>query len=433
MDSTVASFLAFARKLLLYRPPDLPSLPSAIARRAAELDSLLRYARRCEAALTRAQQLLAAQPSADALKAIPAALPGRFLPCGAKEGWPVIVKLSLLAVCLLATFCLAGCQGARETEDRAFVTALGIDRAESGQLQVSYTIKLPRALGSGPGAGHEMPGRPAIVSTIVAASSAEARNLLSGTISRFSSAAHLKAVIIGEELARTGVSEIIVPFVRYREYRDTVFVFVVSGTAEHFLHKNVPKVDYLPSKYYESMIVSAIESNYYMRCDIHDFYLGLKNPGQAASAAYAAVNPLAGRDEQSGTQNPHSPVKSYIDVALAGGRETISIAIFLVSLPGRNRLRTGQLPRDNRRTGGDPYQAGHRNFRRPHPGARQRRLLVRQPPSPVSPPTARWGGAGIDSLYRAAAVEVKVTVKLRRPGLMWRTAPLKANPFPGRN
>ncbi len=215
----------------------------------------------------------------------------------------------LAALCLVLL--LAGCHGARETEDVAFITAIGFDRAADGKYKITFTIEIPRAVGSAGGGGQQSHSGPAIVTTLVAPSLAEARNLLGATISRFSDASHLKAILFGEDLARAGICDIIAPFTRYREYRGTIFVFVVGGTAEDFMRKNIPVVDYLPSKWYETMIITKSESNYYTPSDIHDLYLGFKNPGRAAFAAYLAVNPLTERDAPSGPRPPNTPVDPY--------------------------------------------------------------------------------------------------------------------------
>ncbi|MDR7865909.1 MAG: Ger(x)C family spore germination protein [Sporomusaceae bacterium] len=226
-----------------------------------------------------------------------------------------MVKLARVLAVLCVAVLLAGCHGARETEEVAFVTALGLDSAADGKYKITFTVEIPRAVGASGGGGPEAPHGPAVVTSIVAPSVAEARNLLAATMSRFSDASHLKAILIGEDLARAGIRDIIAPFTRFREYRGTIFVFVVSGTAENFMLKNTPMVDYLPSKWYESMMISGEDSHYYLRRDLHDLYLGLKNPGRAAFTTYLAVNPLVGRDKPAGPRTPRTPADPYI----AGG------------------------------------------------------------------------------------------------------------------
>ncbi len=287
------------------------------------------------------------------------------------EGGPPVARTpAILAVICLAVL-LAGCHGARETEDTAFITALGIDRAEDGKVKFTYTIEIPRALGySGGGTPAAVDG-PAVTTVIVAPSVAEARNLLTSTMSRYSDASHLKAILIGEDLARAGIGDVIAHFTRFREYRDTIFVFVVGGTAENFIHKNIPIVDYLPSKWYESMVLSSTENNYSTRTDVHALYLGLKDPGRAACATYLAVNPLTGRDQPSGTRSPGTRTDPYI----AGGiprsgtgnpAEVAGLAVFaadrLVGVLDTTEVRTLAILRDryrnNRFLVDDPLQPG---------------------------------------------------------------------------
>lgn len=411
-------------------------------------------------------------------------------------------KLLLLAALAAATLALAGCQGAKETEDEAFITVMGIDEAADGKYKFTYVIEIPRAVGNTQGPGLET-GEPTVQITLAATTPGEARNLLSTTLSRFSNISHLKAVILGEAVARKGVMCIIAPHTRYREYRGGIFVLVAKGTAENFLTKNKPKIDYLPSKYFESMMMSADESQYYLRCDIHSFYLGLKNPGRSACAGYVAINPLIGADIPAGPR----PAAAAADTYVAGGiprtgtmdpAEFAGLAVF-----SGDRM-TGVLPTRATRTlallenkfvnkymaVSDPVQPARtvnliiRNARRPDiavelaDGQERIRIAVLLEGDISSNPgginyeadgyreqlesriselvtgeienfvrrTQALGSdvfgfgrylrggfrryddmknVNFDELYRTAVVEVKVTTKIRRSGLMLRTSPTK--------
>lgn len=203
--------------------------------------------------------------------------------------YKIIVLMILLGLSTLTS----GCTGAKETDEIAFVIAMGIDKADQNNLKVTYRIMIPRSTGGLQGPGQEVPEGPTVIQSIVAPNTAEALNILNSTISRRPNLTHMKGLIIGEELARSGISQVLVPFVRFREYRGNIFIFVAKGTAEELLIRNKPKLDYLPTRWIETYMTTANESSYYTRIDVHDFYMRLKNPGGSPYANYLGVNPTA--------------------------------------------------------------------------------------------------------------------------------------------
>ena len=204
-------------------------------------------------------------------------------------------KFCVLLLLLLTVF-LTGCQGARETEDEAFIIAMGIDKAEENKLKFTFVIALTRSSGGRADGEQKEEARPSVIKSIIAPSAAEARNLLVSSMSRYANISHLRTALIAEELAQTGISDVLSPLVRYREFRGGIFVLITKGTAENFLLQNKPKLDTNAAKFFESMIISGSESAYYVRSDLHEVYLGLKNPGRSAYATYVAINPKSGDD-----------------------------------------------------------------------------------------------------------------------------------------
>lgn len=416
-------------------------------------------------------------------------------------------RIMLAALLVVISLLIVGCHTAKETEDVSYITVMGIDKADNDKLKITYRIEIPRAVGTTQGTGQEPKSGPTVINSIIAPNSAEAHNLLSATMSRYANLSHTKAILVSEELARHGVGDILAPLVRYREYRGTMLILVVKGKAENYMLSNQPKIDYLPSKFYESFVAHADESSYFMRTDIHDFYLRLKNPGSSAYASYVAPNPVTGDDKpakeklaknkadaylageipRTGTENPvefagaaifsgdkmvgtldtqqvriqcllqnnlpagfwimsdplqeQKPInvtlrngsKPHFDVSLVDGQEIIKIDVFLegeiTGIPSGINYEKNQLLdmlegeisslvaieiqdfiRLTQQLGSDVVGFGR--YLRP-------RLSSYRDLEKLN----------LEELYRNAAVEIKVATKIRRTGLVWRTAPLK----PGAN
>lgn len=216
----------------------------------------------------------------------------------------------LLLVCSLLT---TGCVGSRETDAIAYVIAVGLDRAEGGMLEITYQIALPKAQGSGggPGGGSD-DDKGFVLSTLKATNLAEARNLLTSTMGRFPSLAHVKAFIISEDYARSGIGDLIGPLMRFREFRGSIILIVVEGTAKEFMNENNPKIESQLSKYYEGLLFEDRESGFFLQTDLHDFYIRLKNPIGSPYAVYAGLNPKTGRDRPAAPKVSPEKTEEYI-------------------------------------------------------------------------------------------------------------------------
>ena len=215
----------------------------------------------------------------------------------------------LLVVALVAvTVLLTGCNGARETDEVVFVIAIGLDRADEGMVKVTYQIAVSRALGMEASDAKQT----ASTITITAPSLAEARNLLKTTIGRSPNLSHNKVFVIGEEMARQGVADAIAPLNRFREFRGTMYLLTVqNGSAEEFLTKLKPVLEIIPSKYIETMMLTADEAGYYPPSFLHEFYNRLTGKSAAPYTALVAINPMTGQSKPSGTKTASEKIDEY--------------------------------------------------------------------------------------------------------------------------
>lgn len=197
----------------------------------------------------------------------------------------------LVAVALIT----AGCSGARETDEVGYVIAMGIDTAsEKDKINVTYQLAIPRALA---GTSDSDSKEATEIITITANTAVEARNLLNTSIARVPNLSHIKVIILGEDIARQGVGDFVAPLQRFREFRGSMYVVVAhESTAEDFIKKLTPRLEILPSKYIETMMLSNTENGYYGRSFLHDFYNRLKGGSAAPYATLVAVNPMKGKD-----------------------------------------------------------------------------------------------------------------------------------------
>ena len=223
----------------------------------------------------------------------------------------IIVTLTLLAV---------GCYGAKETNNVAYVVVIGLDKAGGGKEKITYQIAVPRGIKSGGTSGDsssmgEQGGsqkKPRLIHTITAPTYAQARMLLNSTMSRAPNFTHITTFIISEEVAHEELGPIMFYLVRNHDFRESMFLIIVQGTAEEYIKQNKPTLEDEIYKYYEMSLSSAKESSYFLRVHLNEFYNRLKNPGGSAYAVYSGINPKTGENKSAGNKTPEQKGDPYL-------------------------------------------------------------------------------------------------------------------------
>lgn len=219
-------------------------------------------------------------------------------------------RIIIVAVLIISTLITTGCFGAHEVDEILYVMVLGFDKnkTQEGKYDMTFQIAAPREIAAEGSKGEEV----SVVLTITAETLAEARTLLNSIGSRSAIWSHIKVIVIGDELAREGVMNILGPINRFREFRGSVYIVVVNGdTAQNFIRKNKPKIDIIPSRFYEAMMMSADETSYYPRTNLYDFYGRLKSGSAAPIAALGGVPSAETTTQPSEKRNPPSRADSY--------------------------------------------------------------------------------------------------------------------------
>ena len=248
-----------------------------------------------------------------------------------EEEKTVYIRLIVGIILLSLGVLLSGCNGARESEEVAYIVAIGIDRAEEEEeenmIKVTYLIAKPNVEGN-KGEGE----KDTVLITNSAVTIAESLNLLKSTTSLVPSLSHVKVLVVGQEVARLGMAGIWGTLTRYREYRGSMFVLVAIDTAREFLEGNKPSFNISASKYFETMLDSGVETGYYLRTSFHQFYTRLKSNSAQPYATLVDLSSLSGKGEISTPKVSGGKVGGYIagNIPLQGGNpiEFAGTAIF---------------------------------------------------------------------------------------------------------
>ncbi|CAG7626348.1 Spore germination protein B3 [Paenibacillus solanacearum] len=155
-------------------------------------------------------------------------------------------RLLPASLCLLL---LPGCWSRIEINDRAFVTAMYMDKSEEGIYEVSLGFPLPNRLSiSGGEAGISTEGgNPYTIVTKTAESIPVAIRKIRSDLSRELSWGHCRVIVVGETLARQGLDPLMEFVAREPNFHTKSYLMVAPGLAKD-ISKLTPVFERFPNE-----------------------------------------------------------------------------------------------------------------------------------------------------------------------------------------
>ncbi|AZU61818.1 Ger(x)C family spore germination protein [Neobacillus mesonae] len=142
---------------------------------------------------------------------------------------------------------LGGCWNQRELTDLAFVMAIGIDKGTGNEkFDVTFQVVVPANVSSGQNGGGGGQGPPVVVYKSTGNNITAASRKATKKIPREIYYSHTSIVIIGEELAREGIMDVLDGFDRDPEFRTTTAVIVAKERKAEDLISILTNLDKLP-------------------------------------------------------------------------------------------------------------------------------------------------------------------------------------------
>lgn len=218
------------------------------------------------------------------------------------------LRIRCIGAALIAGFSLlcAGCYGTRETDSIAYVLVIGVDKGPAGKSIGTFQMAAPLRMGKSRQAA-------GVIGTFLAPAPTESRMYLKSTIPLTPRLTHIRAMIFSEELAREGMIRSFMTYnIRNRDFRETVFIIIVSGRAEDYIRHNKPALEANIAKFYEIHLAPTPESSNYLPATYHEFYTRIKNAGASPYATYSGLNPLTGQDRPAGAKTPQQTGDAYL-------------------------------------------------------------------------------------------------------------------------
>ncbi|OMF27092.1 Ger(x)C family spore germination protein [Paenibacillus peoriae] len=227
--------------------------------------------------------------------------------------------VSRLLLTLLVPMLLSGCWERQELNEMAFVLGMGLDKAESG-YKVTLQVVIPSAIASQAAGGTGGAGVPVIVSTFTVPTIYEAQRKYSLESARAGYYGHIRILVIGEELARAGISEALDMLKRSREPRNDFYAMVAKDTTAEDVLKVLTPLERLPaSKLYNSLDKSYKTSGKTVAVSLNQFIEDL---------LYEGKNPVLTGVKMSGSVSEGEKKSNVEDSSPTAKLQYSNIAVF---------------------------------------------------------------------------------------------------------
>lgn len=146
-------------------------------------------------------------------------------------------RLTPIVVLLLSMLLVTGCWDRREVNDMAIVIAMAIDKEPGDLYRLSVQVPLVSSLGSTSGGGGGTSGdKTYYVDSAVGKTLREANDIIQSRMSRELYYSHHRVIVIGEQLAREGMSDALDIIARFPENRLTVYLVMTRGKGIELLN-----------------------------------------------------------------------------------------------------------------------------------------------------------------------------------------------------
>lgn len=150
--------------------------------------------------------------------------------------------------------------GIRGIDNLAYVVAIGVDIGENENLLLSLQISLPG--GSSSESSSSSQSTSVVVESVECPSINTGITLFNSYLGKEINLSHCKVIVISEEFATNGVSEILYTLTNAIQFRTTSNIIISKCDAKSYLEYSSPLLDKISARYYEIAPASSEYTGY---------------------------------------------------------------------------------------------------------------------------------------------------------------------------
>ncbi len=193
--------------------------------------------------------------------------------------YPKLVAAMVIGLLVLVSLVITGCWNRREIDTLATVMAAGIDGGPGGRISVTVQVAKPGEI-KPPGQGGGGGGQPAVaVFTSTGATVFDAVRNFALQAERKLFWPHCKALVIGEETARAGISPLLDFIDRDHEPRELMWVLIARGQAKDIISAE-GELEKITAESIEKLVKARIATSKVVGIRLYEFRKMLGGTGR---------------------------------------------------------------------------------------------------------------------------------------------------------
>ena len=217
--------------------------------------------------------------------------------------------------------------GIRGIDNLAYVVAIGIDVGANENLLLSLQISLPNG---GESSGSSSQSTSVVVESVECSSINAGITLFNSYLGKEINLSHCKVLVISEEFATQGVSEVLYTLTNEMQFRTTSNIIISKCDAKSYLEYSAPLLDKVSARYYEIAPTSSEYTGYTESITCNEFLSAISNNFSSPVAILGSINSeatqtqdLASSEVTSHYTAGQTPISPKND-----GVETMGLAVF---------------------------------------------------------------------------------------------------------
>ena len=234
---------------------------------------------------------------------------------------------AIFILALLILIASTNYYGIRGIDNLAYVVAIGIDVGTNENLLLSLQISLPN---SGESSGSSSQSSSVVVESVECSSINTGITLFNSYLGKEINLSHCKVLVISEEFATQGVSEVLYTLTNEIQFRTTSNIIISKCDAKSYLEYSAPLLDKVSARYYEIAPTSSEYTGFTESITCNEFLSAISSNFSSPVAILGSINSEATQ----GKSVSSSDVTSYYTAGQTpispknDGVETMGLAIF---------------------------------------------------------------------------------------------------------
>lgn len=233
----------------------------------------------------------------------------------------LLTKLFIIILVIVFVTSFSASYNSLNIDNLAFVIALGIDKSETNELEVTFEFSAVDPSSEG-----TLSTKP-VFNTVQCSSITNGINMMNAYLDRKVNLSHCKLIVFSEEIAKDGIADEIYSLINETQVRPSSNIVVSKCNSKYYIENSIPSLESLVTKYYQIFPNTSEYTGYTCNATIGDFF---NNISSDYSDPYAILGGIYNSDNSSKSETINDSTIKSNEAPISGTRKTqnIGLAVF---------------------------------------------------------------------------------------------------------